>query len=104
MSENLKTKENKTVCNLNIMFGAFMELSNIQTALFGAYEQAAALSAEFSESYEGEAKEEVVAFLENLPIHIYKLALFYGKMAQYVTMTCMSFEANDQDMADKLGG
>lgn len=104
MSEKPKTKENKTVCNLSAMFGAYMELTNIQTALFGAYEQAAALTAEFSESYEGEAKEEVVIFLENLPMHIYKLALFYGKMAQYVVMTCMSFEANDQAMADKLGG
>ena len=81
-----------------------MELSNIQTALFGAYEQAAALATEFSESYEGEAKEEVVSFLENLPIHIYKLALFYGKMAQYVFVAKLSFETNDQTMADKLEG
>lgn len=104
MSKEADVKEQKTTCNCGVMEEAFMELSNIQTALYGAYEQAAALAADFSESYEGEAKEEVVTFLNNLPMHIYKLALFYGKMAQYVFVTKMSFELNDQTMADKLEG
>lgn len=104
MSEKPNAKEGKTVCNSGVMLAIFTELSKIQTTLLEIREKAAALSAEFSESYEGEAKEEVVAFLENLPIHIYKLALFYGKMAQYVFVTKMSFDVNDQDMADKLGG
>lgn len=103
MSEIAEVKETKTVCNLCAMLGAFMELSNIQAALFEAYKQAAALEADFEKSYEGEAKIEVMTFLEYLPLHIFKLALFYGKMAQYVTVTSMSFESNDQAMADKLG-
>lgn len=103
MSKKADGKGQKTVCNHEAMMEAFTELSNIQTALFGAYEQAAALSADFSESYEGEAKEEVMIFLNNLPIHLYKLTLFYGKMAQYVYVTKMSFKTSDQTMADKLG-
>lgn len=104
MSKKADTKERKTVCNLNVMLGAYQELTNIQTDLFEAYERAVTLAADFSESYEGEAKEEVVLFLDNLPIHIFKLSLFYGKMAQFVYMTKMSFMSNDQTMADKLEG
>lgn len=104
MSNKADAKGKKTVCDLNVMWEAYMELTNIQTVLFGAYEQAETLAADFSESYEGEAKEEVELFLEKLPMHIYKLTLFYGKMAQFVTMTSMSFMSNDQTMADKMEG
>lgn len=104
MSNKADAKQEKTVCNLNVMLGTYQELSNIQTVLFGAYEQAETLAADFSESYEGEATEEVVRFLESLPMHIYRLALLYGKMAQFVFMTANSFMLNDQTMADKLEG
>jgi len=103
MSEIAEVKEEKTVCDSSAMSGACMELSSIQETLFKAYEQAAVLAEEFKGDYEGEAEIEVVTFLEYLPVHIQKLALFYGKMAQYVIVTSMSFEANDQIMADKLG-
>lgn len=104
MSKKAETKQEKTVCNLNVMLEAFLELTNIQTVLYGAYEQMENLATDFSESYEGEATEEVVCFLENLPIHIFRLALFYGKMAQFVCKTANSFMSNDQTMADKLEG
>ncbi|MCM1155916.1 MAG: hypothetical protein NC314_04350 [Roseburia sp.] len=104
MSEKTENKQKSTVCNLETMFSSYMELTSIQTALYEAYEQAATLATDFSESYEGEAKDEVVLFLENLPLHIYKLSLFYGKMAQFVSMTGMSFMTNDQIMAGRLEG
>ena len=104
MSEKADAKQKKTVFDLIAMAGAYQELSNIQTALYGAYEQASTLATDFSESYEGKAKDEVVLFLESLPIHIYRLSLFYGKMAQFIYMTRLSFMTNDQIMADKLEG
>lgn len=104
MSKKAETKQEKTVCNLNVMLATYLELSSIQAVLFGAYEQTETLAADFSESYEGEATEEVVCFLENLPIHIFRLALFYGKMAQFISMTADSFMSSDQAMADKLEG
>lgn len=104
MSNKADAKEKMTVCDFSMMWAAFMELTNIQAALFGAYEQAAPLAGKFSESYEGEARDEVALFLEKLPVHIYKLSLFYGKMAQFVVKTRMSFASNDQTMADKLEG
>lgn len=104
MSKKADAKQKRTVCDLSMMGGAYIELTNIQTALFGAYEQAATLAGDFSESYEGEARDEVVLFLEKLPLHIYKLSLFYGKMAQFVITTSISFASNDQTMAEKLEG
>ncbi len=104
MSNKADVKEKKTVCDLNAMLDIYMELTNIQTTLFTAYEQVAPLAGKFSENYEGEAKDEVALFLEKLPRHIYKLSLFYGKMAQFVIATIMSFASNDQAMAEKLEG
>ena len=104
MSNKADAEEKMTVCDFSMMWAAFMELTNIQATLFGAYEQVAPLAGEFSENYEGEAKDEVALFLEKLPVHIYKLSLFYGKMAQFVIATIMSFASNDQAMAEKLEG
>lgn len=104
MSNKADAEEKKTVCDLNVMLDIYMELTNIQTTLFAAYEQASTLAGDFSENYEGEAKDEVALFLEKLPLHIYKLSLFYGKMAQFVITTIMSFASNDQAMAEKLEG
>ena len=104
MSEKADAKQKKTVCDLVALWDAYNELTNIQTTLYEAYEQVSTLATDFSESYEGEAKDEVVLFLENLPIHIYRLSLFYGKMAQFIYMTRQSFMTNDQTMANKLEG
>lgn len=104
MSEKADAKQKKTVCDPVALGDAYLELTNIQTALYGAYEQASTLAADFSEGYEGEAKDEVMLFLESLPMHIYRLSLFYGKMAQFLIMTYQSFMTNDRTMAGKLEG
>lgn len=104
MGERLDSKSNRTVCNTDMMWSACQQLMNIQEELLKSVEQAAALEEEFAESYEGEAKPEVLLFLQSLPVHIQKLAAFYYKMVQYVTITRMSFLLNDQTMADRLEG
>lgn len=96
-------KGNKTVCNYQTMFLSNSILSEIAERLAEAYQLTSGLSQEFQESYEGEAEEEVSLFLENLPKHLYKLSLFYGRMAQYVAVTTASFAVNDETLADKMG-
>ena len=66
------------------------------------YNKAVNLATDFTESYEGEVAPQVPLFLESLPQHIYKLKLFYGKMAQYVAITSASFSTNDKRIADNM--
>lgn len=88
-----------TVCNPNQMTAAEGMLYEIAEDLKTAYEKAETLSADFTEAYEGEAVTEVTAFLDNLPAHIYRLNLFYNKMAQFVALTREAFMKNDQAMS-----
>ena len=84
------------------MTTAYATLFEVSESLLSAYEKATGLAADFTEAYEGIAVDEVVPFLESLPQHIYKLKLFYGKMAQYVAITSASFSTNDKRIADNM--
>lgn len=88
----------KTVCNPEQMTAAAGMLRDIAESLKDAYEKAEPLAADFTEAYEGIAVTEVTTFLENLPAHIYRLNLFYNKMAEFVDWTTRSFMSNDEAM------
>lgn len=59
-------------------------------------------SPQFEESYEGEAKETMEVFLENLPKHIRKLRILYQKLDEFIYMTSASFLSNDTAMKKKM--
>lgn len=96
-------KESITVCNYQTMATSYSSLCEIAESLLDAYNKAVNLAVDFTESYEGEAATQVVLFLESLPQHLYKLQLFYGKMAQYVAVASASFSMNDETIAEKMG-
>ena len=104
MSKKADAKGSKTVCNHTVMEGSCQTLVNMAMNLFLAYEMLQGLEAQFVESYEGEAMPEVAQFLQNLPLHINKLSLFYNKMAQYVQTANDSFKSNDQNMTKGMEG
>lgn len=101
-----KKSENKgqatTVCNHTVMEEAAQTLGSMEESLLSAYEMVQPLLADFLESYEGDAQGEVGLFLENLPLHIYKLNMLYNKMAGFVQATDKSFQQNDKDMTDNM--
>lgn len=99
---DMENKEIITRCNYAELGAAYMTLTEIAEILITAYEKAAGMASEFSECYEGEAVEEVLTFLNSLPQHLYKMSLFYGKMAQFVIMSLSSFAANDSTMSDTM--
>lgn len=103
MSKKAENKEQATtVCSHTVMQEAVHTLGSMEDSLFSAYEMTQTLLAEFTASYEGDAKEEVSAFLENLPLHIYKLRLLYNKMSGFVQATDSSFQSNDKSMTDSM--
>ena len=101
MSDKMEVKQGCTVCDHEVIKAMYMELTEIIKELFLAYSDSLSLADDFSEGYEGEAKEEVAAFLQNLPTHLYRLGLFYGKMAQFLDTMNLSFETNDRVMAGR---
>lgn len=102
MSEKIEVKQECTVCNHEVIKAMHEELVAIVEELFLAYLISVTLADDFSEGYEGEAKEDVMTFLQNLPSHLYRLSLFYGKMAQFLDTMNLSLEANDQAMAGRM--
>lgn len=62
------------------------------------------LCSELETSYEGDAKAEINMFLVNLSRHIYRLALFYSKMASFVTLTSQSLKNSDNKMVENIEG
>lgn len=97
-------KEGKTVCDQGAMLGYYLMLVDIIINLQEGYEKAATLQNVFDSSYQGEAKEEIMIFLESLPLHMYRLSLMYCKLAEFTTTTAESFLNNDAAMADKMEG
>lgn len=45
-----------------------------------------------------------MTFLENLPLHIYRLELLYSKLAGFIATTAQSLHDNDMKMAEKMEG
>lgn len=100
----MKEKRLKTQCNYEVLRSCCDRLGKIVANLNSAYEMAEKLLAAFDEAYEGDAKPEVDMFLASLPIHIYRLELFYSKMLFFVWATIMSFEENDTQMTKNMEG
>lgn len=99
MSDN---KNAKSGCKKEKMQGFNMTLKEIDELLEGAGTQAEELLPKFEESYEGEAKETMEVFLENLPKHIGKLRILYQKLDEFIYVTAASFLSNDTAMKKKM--
>ena len=59
---------------------------------------------DFEECYDGDAKAEVLMFLESLPLHIYRLTLLYSKLGDFVTITAQSLFNSDIGMVNNMEG
>lgn len=99
MSDNNR----KSTCDPQAMTEFDATLREIDELLEEAKRKASRLFSEFDSAYEGEAKEEVLLFLNNLPKHIYRLQILYKKQDDFVCMTMQSFLQNDKEMVDKMG-
>mgnify|MGYP003297702677 CR=1 FL=1 len=95
---------NMTGCNQNAMLGYYLIILGIVGSLQGAYERATTLAADFEECYDGDAKAEVLMFLESLPLHIYRLTLLYSKLGDFVTITAQSLFNSDIGMVNNMEG
>ncbi len=92
----------KTKCNYQILEICCKKIGEIVANLQNAYEMAGNLLSSFDEAYEGDARGEVDMFLTSLPMHIYRLELFYSKLMMFVWMTALSFESNDAEMTQNM--
>lgn len=95
---------NKTVCNQNAILGYYMMMADIIANLQTAYDKASELLAVFDVCYLGEARDEVMTFLENLPLHIDRLELLYGKLLEFTVATAQTFLTNDALMKQNMEG
>lgn len=95
-------EENLSKCEQEAMMGYWFMLADIITNLNEAYEKAEKLTGEMEECYEGEASEEAAVFLSSLPCHIYRLALFYEKLMEFVVKTAESLFQSDAMMAANM--
>lgn len=93
-----------TVCNHETMATCYLALIAITQELNTAYTKVVDLCSELETSYEGDAKAEINMFLVNLSRHIYRLALFYSKMASFVTLTSQSLKNSDNKMVENIEG
>lgn len=100
----MEKNEGKTVCDQGAMLGYWLMLTDIIMNLQEGYEKAAGLKDIFDGCYQGEAKEEVMIFLESLPLHIYRLSLMYSKLAEFTSTTAESLFNNDTAMAENMEG
>lgn len=97
-------KSGKTVCDQEAMVGFYLMLADIVQNLQTAYEKAESLAGTFNDCYLGDARDEVMTFLENLPLHIYRLELLYSKLAEFIATTAQSLHDNDMKMTEKMEG
>ena len=92
----------ETKCNQNAMVGFYLMLADMVQNLNTAYEAAQSAFVIFDEGYEGDAKEEVNIFLANLPLHIYRLEIFYSKLMEFIAVTAESLLRNDEAMTRNM--
>lgn len=94
----------KLVCDQESMWGYYIMLADIWKNLDDIHQKAAGLAADFDNCYMGDARDEVMTFLENLPLHIYRLEIFYNKLMDYIAITAQTALYNDVTMARKMEG
>lgn len=97
-------KTTDTNCNHEAMVTCYLALNAIMQELNTAYQTVCEINTDFQSAYEGDAKEEIDMFLTNLPRQIYRLALFYEKMASFVMLTSQSFQESDNKMVENVEG
>lgn len=91
-------------CDQEAMFGFYLMLMDIVTNLNTAYEKAISTQASFAKGYMGEAYPEIDLFLQSLPLHIYRLEVFYSKLMEFIYVTADSILKNDIKMKENMEG
>ena len=94
--------EKKLVCDQQSMVGFYLMLTDVVENLQQAYELAEANIQVFDGSYHGDAEVEIDMFLKSLPLHLYRLMIFYTKLMNYIATTAMSMYETDMQMTENM--
>lgn len=94
----------ETKCESLVMAEWYLRIQELVAEILVEQEVCDATLTAFEEAYEGEAKEEVTLFFNSLSAHLTRLALFYSKMASFISTTSLTFMENDSAMARNMEG
>lgn len=99
MGENTEIK-----CKQEKMAEWYIAIQEIAIELANEKEKTDKIYLQFTDAYEGDAKEEINMFLTSLSGNLGRLTSFYSKMASYISVTAQSFMASDTKMVENMKG
>ena len=95
---------NEVVCKYEKMEEWKVTLENVNQTMEMLVLKSAECQLLFQEAYVGDALTEVNDFFDSLIEHLYRLSVFYTKMAQFIDTTNTSFSESDTKMTENMGG